>query len=421
MPREVLAMSDEDFLKLSSPPAVESTGEDVNQQQEVQQPVEQETDSGVTTGADPATASNTEGSDATTTEESQAVEEDSTSSKDTSNGGTFADKKSGEQGGESQTDPNTSAAGQAAKTNPEESKDASAPGSTEQKTTATPDYEGFYKQMIGPLKANGRTIEVQSPEEAIQLMRMGANYTHKMQAMAPHRKVLMMLQNNGMLDEGQLSFAIDLVKHKNPEAIKKLLKESGVDPLEIDTTTEPTYREGNHRVTDTEAAFVTVLEDLRSNQGGDDTLRVINTQWDQASKDELWKTPDIMQVIHEQRASGIYDRVATEVERLKVLGAIPAQVPFLHAYKQVGDELAKAGKLNDLVPAAAQVAQAQQQKTTPAAPVVTTVLKPKPTIKNGDKARAAAATQSNPKTAETKTNPLAMSDEEFMKQMANRH
>lgn len=56
------------------------------------------------------------------------------------------------------------------------------------------------------------TIELRDSSEAVQLMQKGANYTRKMQDIAPHRKVLLMLENNGLLDEGKLSYLIDLEK-----------------------------------------------------------------------------------------------------------------------------------------------------------------------------------------------------------------
>ncbi len=85
--------------------------------------------------------------------------------------------------------------------------DASPPGSKDSASKETPpDYKALYEKVMAPLKANGKTIDIKSPEELIQLAQMGANYTRKMQAIAPHRKVLLMLENNGLLDEGKLCF-----------------------------------------------------------------------------------------------------------------------------------------------------------------------------------------------------------------------
>lgn len=269
-------------------------------------------------------------------------------------------------------------------------------------------YEEQYNRLMAPFKANGKMITLNSPDELIQLAQMGANYTRKMQDIQPHRKVLQMLQNNGLLDEGKLSFLIDLDK-KDPEAIKKLIKDTGMDPLDIDTSVEPAYKEGNHRISDEDVAFTTALEDIKSTPNGIETIQVIN-QWDHASKDLLWKSPDLMAVIHSQRDNGIYDRIATEIDRRKTLGIIPATVPFIQAYRVVGDELNNQGKFNDLVKPIPKNNQ----------PIATRVVTPKPTVTNGTKASAASTTRSVTTSAKQLVNPLAMSDEDFLKQMNNR-
>jgi hypothetical protein len=280
-----------------------------------------------------------------------------------------------------------------------------------------PNYEAFYKQVMAPFKANGKTIELKTPAEAVQLMQMGANYTRKMQELVPHRKALLMLENNGLLDEGKLSFLIDIEK-RNPEAIKKLIKDSGMDPMEIDTSVEPAYREGNHRVTDEEAVFKTALDDLKSSQSGMETLKLINTEWDQASKEELWKNPRVMDVIREQRENGVYDRIATEIDRQRTLGRLPPEVSFLTAYQTVGDQMVKANAFEDLAvknaPSPAPVV------TAPPAVVATRIATPKPTVANGDKAGAAATSRTSSQKAKAAINPLAMSDDDFLKHMENR-
>ena len=289
------------------------------------------------------------------------------------------------------------------------------PAAQEQKTEApaapaAPNYEEFYKKVMAPFKANGKMIELQSPEEAVALMQMGANYTRKMQSITPHRKVLMMLENNGLLDEGKLSYLIDIDK-KNPEAIKKLIKDAGIDPFEIDLSSEPQYTQGNHAVTDSEANFRTVLDELGSTPEGVATLQVIYGSWDQASKETLWQQPELMNLMHQQRENGIYDRITSEVERQRTLGKIPPNATFLQAYKMVGDYLQANGGFAD-IHAKLQGAAAQ--------PVATTVAAPKPAVSNSGAATAAAPTRSTPKKADSFVNPLALSDDEFLKQFQGR-
>lgn len=272
------------------------------------------------------------------------------------------------------------------------------------KTNSNIDYKSFYEKVMAPLKANGKTIQLRSPEEAIQLMQMGANYTKKMQAIAPYRKIITMLESQQLLDEDKLTFLIDLNK-KNPEAIKKLIKEANIDPLEIDVSEEPRYQAGNYRVTDTEVNFRNILDELKSTDEGLNTLKVINTTWDDTSKNILWESPEIMQTINEQQLSGVYKLIVDEMDRRKMLGQIPAGMPFLQAYKLVGDSLLQ---------------ERQKQTASQARQPLATKVMNKASVENNSKAKRASPPRSTPKPIKKFVNPLSMSDEDFLKQMANR-
>jgi len=73
----------------------------------------------------------------------------------------------------------------------------------EEASAAPIDYKEFYRRIAGqPIAANGKTIEIRDADEAVRLMQMGANYTRKMQELAPQRKMLAMLREHELLDEG---------------------------------------------------------------------------------------------------------------------------------------------------------------------------------------------------------------------------
>lgn len=274
------------------------------------------------------------------------------------------------------------------------------------------DYKAAYERIMG-FKANGKPITLKNIDEAVQLMQMGANYTKKLQELQPQRKLLLMLQNNDLLDEGKLSFLID-VSRKDPEAIKKLLKDANIDPMDIDTSVEPAYLPGSHTVTDKEADFRAAVTELRSTSEGIETVNVL-AQLDQVSKQALWDDATIVGVLHEQRQSGVYDLIADEVQRQKTIGTIPASTPFLQAYKQVGDQMVaqakgQGGGQSGTDPAGEQTPQV----------VATRAATPKPTVANGDKAAAASPTKIAAKKAEVFVNPLGQSDQEFLKTMEGR-
>lgn len=390
--QEILGMSDEDFLAqmgtLQESAAAVSTDDSQNQ---------------TTEGA--VSAAETQGTEAEGQKQGAAQEQAAETAPAT------------EVATEAATQPATPAPGSEA-TVPaaaEPNKPAAEP-TTPAAETAPTDYKAFHDQVMAPFQANGKTIQLRSVDEAIQLMQQGANYTRKMQAIAPHRKVLMMLENNGLLDESKLSRLIDLEK-KNPDAIRALVKEAGIDPLDIDVQGESTYTPGNHAVPDEAVAFQTTLDEVSSTPDGQETVRQITASWDPESKAELWKDPSILGTIHQQRISGVYDRVVAEIERQRTIGAIPANVSLLNAYRVIGERMTQAGAFQDLV-AAQQAAQRPAVQHPVATRVASTT---KPAVANSGKVSAAAPTRTAaPRRAEAFINPLAMSDDEFMKQFGNR-
>ena len=363
-------MSDEEFANLAAPSAIAETEEEkAKQENDIEEPGHQE-----------------ESEQETTDVQGQEVPEDSEDGEDESE---VQYAFSGSKNQEVET----------------EEQDSVESTKNKQTSNESVDYKALYEEVIAPFKANGKMIQVQTPEEAKQLMQMGANYTRKMQDIAPYRKQLLMLENAGITDENQLAFLIDL-SNKNPQAIQKLVKDSGIDPLDIDVEGEAAYQVGNHHiVTDQEVAFRTVLDEVCTTESGQEAIQVINS-WDQASKQMLWDNPDAISLIHQQMDNGIFAQIVGEIERQRVLGNIPVTTPFLQVYTQVGDMLRDAGQLKPRP----QITQ----------PLGTKVAAPKRKVANSDQASAAAQSRSTTKKAKQLINPLAMSDEDFLKQMADR-
>lgn len=275
---------------------------------------------------------------------------------------------------------------------------------TEPKTESVePDYKAEISKLLTPFRANGKEIKVESVDDAITLMKMGANYNKKMAALKPNLRLLKMLENNGLLDESKLSYLIDLDK-KNPEAIGKLVKDSGIDPLSIDTTDESSYTPQAYTVDDKQLALDTALEEIRETPSYQTTLNVIGNKWDVASRQIIVANPAIISVLNDQVASGIYEQITTVVERERMLGRLQG-LSDIEAYRAVGDSLHANGAFTPKSAAPAIV--------TPPAPVN----KKTETPERAERRRAAGAVTAKPRAnnASTDFNPLAMSDEEFDK------
>lgn len=291
-------------------------------------------------------------------------------------------------------------------------------------------YEAFFNQVMTPFKANGRMITLKTPEEAIRLMQMGAGYGRKLQDLQPHLKTLRMLEKAELLDENKLSFLID-INNKNPDAIKKLIKDAGIDPLDLNIGDNVDYYPKNHAVSDKEMAFTEALNEVQAHPKGKETLQVINQTWDKQSKQLLWESPELLSVIQTQRDQGVYDQIVEEIDRQKLLGKISPSTPFLQAYKVAGDYLLATNGFKGKPASAGQDAQIQTQIGSTASQgqgqnqqtqvIATRTETPKAQVQNGDKAAAAAPAKSAPpRKPGTVINPLAMADDDFLKQFAGR-
>lgn len=272
----------------------------------------------------------------------------------------------------------------------------------------TVDYKAAYEHVMSSFKANGKDFTPESPEEAIRLMQMGANYTQKMQALKPNLKLMRMLENNNLLTEEKLTFLIDLDK-KDPKAVQKLLHDGEIDPLDFDTTEEPEYRPGNHSVSDQEMNFHEAWEDVTSTPTGQETVKLINDRWDQASKDAVYREPVLLKIIDEQRSNGIYAKITAEVDRQKTLGNL-VSTPFIEAYKLVGDQLHQSGAL------APEGQQAPAGNPAPARGqvIATRTGTGRNKVDNNAKAKAASPSRSAPAHQKAPFDPFSMSDDEIM-------
>ncbi len=207
------------------------------------------------------------------------------------------------------------------------------------------DYKAEYEKLMAPFRANQQDMSVKNVDDAITLMQKGANYYQKMRDIKPKMKILKMLDNADLLDIDKLNYIIDIHK-KNPAAIQKLVKESGVNPLDINVTEEDdTYVPPDNTVSDKEIELDSVLDDIEHTESFNKTLDVITKVWDDASCDIVSNRPDLIGPLNEHIANGTYDKVMKEVIYAKTLGHFK-DVSDIQAYYQVGEHMYKQGQLN---------------------------------------------------------------------------
>ena len=425
---DLLGMSDEDFLKLGgapgSAPATGEPSEGSAVEEADQSQAGSETQDAITPTTNEDEASNDDAGSAGSDADAGEGGDEEVADKP-ADGAEGSDAAPGSAAGETNdVKPADGAAGDGKAgdlKDPKEPAAGAAEGGAESAVTLPKPEQlaSFYQEVMKPFKANGKTVTPRSPEEVIRLMQMGAGFGRKLQDMQPHIKTIRMLEKENLLDPSELSYLIDL-RNKNPEAIKKLIKESNIDPLDLNIEDNVDYVPVNRSVSDAEVAFEDALVSLKEKPTGGETIQIINQTWDKDSLALLWDQPALLDVFQTQRENGIYDKIVAEIEHQKTFGKIPPNTPFIQAYTIAGDELSKSGRLG-LPPSDTPAVVTETPKPAVQPQVIATRTQtPKSPVANTDKAKAAAITQASPRKAGAVVNPLDMPDDVFLKTFAGR-
>ena len=273
----------------------------------------------------------------------------------------------------------------------------------EAKAESEIDYAAEYKRLIGtPIKANGKDITIDSVDDAIKLIQMGANYYKKVEQLKPAQKIVSMLEKAQLLDESKLSFAIDLL-NKDPAAIQSLVGD--MDISDVLDEKHNGYTPKDHTVSDVQLNLDNAINDVASTPTGHITLKVLGEQWDQASRQIVVSNPSIIGLINQHVADGTFDTVTREVEKRRMLGQIPQGLNDIEAYKFVGDQLYANGNATT-----AHKGQQQVATNANAKPIV----KPsKETVVNKKRAASNTARNTSQSVSQNMDDVFAMSDEEF--------
>jgi hypothetical protein len=378
MTQTSLGLSDTEFLEKDPAELLAETDE---------KPAEQEIESSDKTDEDKVATSEEEVSEAQEQTESETIKEEVSQPE-----------------GDTQTEPEPFA-----DSDTTESLDTSKIDSTDTEgdtpETTEFDYESAYKKVSEPFKANGVDMQVKSPEDIIRLMQMGANYQKKMGKLKPNLKIIKMLENNELLDEAKLNNLIDLSK-KDPKAIAKLVKESDVDPLEIDKDAPTEYEPTNYSITDKEYNLDRVLDDIKDTETFNKTINVLTKEWDTESRSAISDQPEIIGIVNAHMANGIYDEINAVLQQEKALGKLNG-IPDVEAYRQVAEHMNKNNMFKQPESAGKSKVSSKTDEKAEA---------------DRDKKRKAAAPvkQTTTKKAPPDDNFLGLSDEDFMKKYAVR-
>ena len=277
--------------------------------------------------------------------------------------------------------------------------------STEAATPADVNYEEFFKTITKPFKANGKDFQVLDPNDAISLMQKGTDYVKKMTEIKPLRRIGKLLEEN-KLSEDDLAYLIDL-KNKKPEAIAKLLKDSEVDLYGFDVEQGNDYAPVAPVVNEVDDALQSTLDDLQANSASfSQTIAVVGQQWDVSSRETVAQHPQLLRVLDAQVANGTFAKIDSVMQYERALGRLDGMTD-IQAYAEIERRL--------------QAAQPQTPPIVQAPVVIPPVTTPQRNVqqqKLAEQRRQAAPPRQTKVESKPTTNLPAMSDEEFMKHLA---
>jgi len=247
-------------------------------------------------------------------------------------------------------------------------------------------------QEFAPLKVSGKNIPINSLDELYTLASGGASVTQKFQEIAGHKKSISIMQEHG-LTEADLSMLIE-ARNGNKDALASLVKQSGIDSLDVTDEVSEGYQPGQYIPSDQQMNLHDVQSLISQDEEYGTTQNIVNNLMDERSQNTLVQNPNMIRGLHEDVKSGAYERVSAHAQKLKLMdGGIRSDMDY---YVQAAQE-------------GPQGQQPQQQ--VPATQIQEPAPKAKPD--NKDKKRAAGSTHKATKTPSIKEIE-DLSDDELM-------
>ena len=275
---------------------------------------------------------------------------------------------------------------------------------TENQETTQIDYKAFYETVTQDFKASGKIMPgVKEPEKFIKALQMATDYALKTAALKPALKRVKMLE--GVSDE-DLTEMLDF-KNRNPEVIKKALKEANIDPLELDMD-KVNYVPQVQMISDSEYDFRETVDELSKDAKFNDTRQLILSGLDAKSKELALTDTRVLKALHQEVVSGRIEQIQAKALELRTFGSVDSSITDLELYatiaRQMDQNSSTITQSNPSAVSAQVVSNTQTKQVTK---------EPNPELE--DK-RARAGIQTKPQSKVVKKyDPTKLSDDEFLK------
>jgi len=208
-----------------------------------------------------------------------------------------------------------------AEENADETTEETPDGETEEdEDVATEAEEEAQPEQTYKFKANGKEYEFTESEIKDRFPSMfgqAMDYTKKLQTIKPWRKTIDALEEAKLTHE-DLSLFIDARKG-DKEAIAELLKQTGVDALDLDIENS-TYVAKDYGRDENALAIKDIVDDISRDSEYEKTHNILTKDWDEKSWGTMSQDPETIKLLHVDVKSGMYDKIQPIAEKLKVYG-----------------------------------------------------------------------------------------------------
>lgn len=190
-------------------------------------------------------------------------------------------------------------------------------------------------------RANGKDFEF-SQEEINNTFEtvfgQAMDYTQKMQKISPYRKMISALEEEGVTSD-QLNVALDALKG-DKGALQKLMETHKIDAYDLkdDDDADP-YEPTDYGKNEGQLDIDEVANQISGDPEYKITVDVVDNQWDSESRKALAGNPSMIQGLHNDIKSGLYDRVSPLSMKMKVLdGGSKSDIEY---YMLAGEQLSQ--------------------------------------------------------------------------------
>jgi len=207
----------------------------------------------------------------------------------------------------------------------ENAQDDAGESEDESETAEDINYKEFYEKVaLAKFTANGREVEgFKNPEDLIRAQQMLHGYSDKMKVFKEYKKFLKPLEERGVVaDPEKFNLAMSLLDG-DPEAIKKVLKEHSIDPLELDLD-DIKYAPKSRLPSDAQLLIEETYEQAENLGVGSKFNRVISKDWDIPSLQEFVSNGAVRADLLQHLKDGTYDVVQNEIKRMELLDSTGA-------------------------------------------------------------------------------------------------